>query len=217
MSKFAHFKYDRCGVGNRLFQYVHAKLSCQASGGYKLIQTGIPELNIPSSGLEEAVSVVCDEDTKSTCIWKPQSILQNHSIYKDFLGEIKTWDCFDTIDETNEDDLVIHLRAGNRFLSKNALFSATADVLENALSKIDFKKLHIVTNLKKNTQWTIEDINDHMEYLKTNGGDGEPAEVYQKTYPFLPPEISLKYTNSNVFSYNISFVSYILICLINMM
>ncbi len=198
MSKVAQFTYDRCGVGNRIFQYVYARLWCE-DNGYQLSHTGIPELNIPS-----------DDFGAGENIHKPQRFLQDYNLYSDYLNRIKSWECFDKVEDVNEDDLVIHLRAGNRFLAKNALYSATANVLENALSKIKFNKLHIVTNLKKHDRWTAGDIQDAMDYLKEHGGDGEPPEVYRSTYPFLSVDESLEYTNSfiDLFAkYDVAWVS----------
>ena len=99
--------------------------------------------------------------------------------------------------DINENDLVIHLRAGNRLLGKNAKYSATADELGKVLDGIDFERLHIVTNLKKCTEWSLNDILEEIENLKKNGGSGEPPKTYQNPdYPFLEPEESLEITNS---------------------
>ena len=50
MSKVASFQYDKCGVGNRVFQYVYARLYCEQQG-LTLSHTGISELEIPANDL----------------------------------------------------------------------------------------------------------------------------------------------------------------------
>ena len=184
MSKVASFNYDKCGVGNRVFQYVYARLFCE-DNGYTLSHTGIPELDIPANDLGGG------DD-----IYKPQRFLQDYNLYRDHLERIKSWECFDPVDEVNENDLVIHLRAGNRFLAKNANYTASAEELGKAIDSIEFDKLHVVTNLSKYDEWTLEDINNAINKLKTQGGDGESSKKYKEEYPFLTPEDALKYTNS---------------------
>ena len=185
MSKIASFKYDKCGVGNRVFQYVYARLFCEQNG-YELSHSGIPELEIPANELEKP----------EINLYKPQRFLQDYNLYRDHLDTIKSWECFEKVDDVNENDLVIHLRAGNRFLAKNANYTASAEELGKAIDSIEFDKLHIVTNLKKHDRWTIEDITNAIDYLKEHGGDGEPAKKYREEYPFLHPEDAFYYTNS---------------------
>ena len=185
MTKVAHLKYDVCGVGNRVFQYVYARLWCE-DNGYELSHTGVPELEIPANEIK----------SKGLSIYKPQRFLQDYNLYRDHLERIKSWDCFQPVENVNENDLVIHLRAGNRFLAKNANHTASADELGKVIDSIEFDKLHVVTNLSKYDTWTIDDINDAINKLKTQGGDGEPAKKYKEEYPFLEPEHALEYTNS---------------------
>ncbi len=189
-----HLRYDKTGgAGNKLFQYVHARLLCDING-YDFSHTEIEGL-IPANDKRDLGRV---KD-----LYEPQRVLQDYNLFSDHLNEIKSWECFDEIEDVNEDDLVIHLRAGNRLLNKNALYSATADVWEDALSKIKFNKLHVVTNLKKHDRWTASDIQDAMDYLRENGGDGEPPEVYKRNdYPFLSVDHSLEYTNSFIDLFN---------------
>ena len=149
-----HLRYDKTGgAGNKLFQYVHARLLCDING-YDFSHTEIEGL-IPANDKRDLGRV---KD-----LYEPQRVLQDYNLFSDHLNEIKSWECFDEIEDVNEDDLVIHLRAGNRLLNKNALYSATADVWEDALSKIKFNKLHVVTNLKKHDRWTASDIQDAMD------------------------------------------------------
>jgi hypothetical protein len=185
MSKIASFNYDKCGVGNRVFQYAYARLFCEKNG-HELSHSGIPELEIPANELGKA----------EINLYRPQRFLQDYNLYRDHLDSIKSWECFDPVDCVNENDLVIHLRAGNRFLAKNANHTSTAEELGKAIESIEFDKLHVVTNLSKYDEWTLEDINDAINRLKTKGGDGESAKKYREEYPFLNPEDALKYTNS---------------------
>lgn len=190
MKRVAYLKYVNSGVGNRLFQYVYTRLHCE-NNNYIFLQQGIPELDIEStmdSNLK--IDIVMDN---------PQGFLQNPKLYENDLQRIKNWDCFEDIKplDINENDLVIHLRAGNRMLNRNAKYSAMADVLGGFLNRIDFEQLHIVTNLKKHTEWCLDDILEEIENLKKNGGSGEPPETYQNpNYAFLEPEESLQVTNS---------------------
>jgi hypothetical protein len=187
MNKIAHLKYDNCGAGNRLLQYIYARIWCE-DNGYELSHDGIIELDIPKNKIGFGLD-----------IHRPQSFLQNYHLYENHLDRIRTWECFNSIDDKDIDDsdLVIHLRAGNRLLGRNAKYSATAKELKCTLDGIDFQRIHIVTNLKKYTEWSLNDIFEEIENLKQNGGSGEPPETYQDpNYPFLDPEESLDITNS---------------------
>lgn len=187
MSKIAHLKYDNCGAGNRIFQYCHGRIWCE-DNGYLFSHDGISELDIPENKIGSGLN-----------IYKSQSILQDFHLYEDNLERIKSWECFEDIknNDVNDSDLVIHLRAGNRFLNRNAKHSATANELKNVLDTISFERLHIVTNLKKYTEWSLEDILTEIENLKQNGGSGEPPETYQNpNYAFLKPKEALHITNS---------------------
>ena len=193
MSKIAHLNYDVCGVGNRVFQYVEARLWCEENG-YTLSHGGIPELNIPREYLGQSQYV----------IERPQRYLQDYNLYSEHLDKIKSWDCFDPVDESeiNEKDLVIHLRAGNRFVGKNALYSPTSENYARALDNIEFDNLHIVTNLKKYDEWDEQDIMELIDKLRKDGGDGEPAEIYEKKYPFLTVNQALEFTNDHINFFN---------------
>ena len=112
MTKIASLPYDTCGVGNRLFQYIYGRLFCEDQG-YILSHAGIPELNISGHNAGTGKN-----------IYQPQRFLQDYNLYRSYLERIKSWDCFTPIKEENKNDLVVHLRAGNRFLGKNANYTA---------------------------------------------------------------------------------------------
>ena len=193
MTKIASLQYDVCGVGNRIFQYVYSRLWCE-DNGYELSHKGIPELNISGNDLGDGDYI----------IEKGQRFLQDYNLYSDHVDRIKSWECFDTVDtpDVNENDLVIHLRAGNRFVGKNALYSPMSENYRETLDKIDFDNLHIVTNLKKYDEWNEQDILELIDDLKEKGGDGEPAEIYEKKYPFLSVNQALEFTNDHINFFN---------------
>jgi len=185
--KTAYVDYENAGVGNRLFQYVYARLWCEENG-HTLLQKGIPEIEIePSEKQHEGVN-----------LYMSQKILQDYTLYNNHLEKIKQWECFKEIkdSQTNSKDLVIHLRAGNDFLSKNAKSIPQAKDWKEGIDKIQFEKLHIVTNLKKHTKWTLEDVENTKQGYIQNGGDGEPSSTYNDNYPFVSSEESLHIINS---------------------
>ena len=186
----AYLDYETAGVGNRLFQYVDARLWCEENN-HVLLQQGIPEIEIESSVGEQ-------EFKGGVNLYKSQKILQDYNLYRDHITKIKQWECFKEIQDSqiNSKDLVIHLRGGNDFLSKNALHIPHANDWKSAIDKVQFEKLHVVTNLKKHTRWTRKDIENLKQGYIENGGDGEPSSTYNDNYPFVSSDVSLTIINS---------------------
>jgi|TARA_Y100001963_G_C6746554_1_gene431906 hypothetical protein len=191
---FACVEYGKDeGVGNNLFNYSWARIHSE-NMGFKLKHSGISDLNILPTNEDKECSIN---------LTKSQNFLQDFNLYKNHIEQIKSWDIWNPITDVNSKDLVIHLRAGNRFVARNAKYSPTANDFEKIFKDIDFDRLHIVTNMKKTTKWNLDDIKELKKKLKLKGGDGVTAEMYQrKDYPFLTDEEALDYTNSQIECFN---------------
>jgi len=82
---------------------------------------------------------------------------EEYSFYKDNIEAIKSW--FPAVEKRPDNDLIIHLRAGDRlFYKKNFHLRPTIKNYLNAISQFDFGKMHIVTDMKKWAHITKEEL-----------------------------------------------------------
>lgn len=95
---------------------------------------------------------------------------EDYNLYIDHIDKIKTW--FPKIENRNNNDLVFHLRLGDRLFYKETHspnFKIKPSQYLNAINQFDFDKLHIVTDMK---DWKRLSKNDLMGMEFHRGGCG---------------------------------------------
>jgi hypothetical protein len=82
---------------------------------------------------------------------------ENYKLYKNNIDLIKSW--FIEVKDKNEQDLVVHFRAGDRLFYANEFDSKPkAENYTKAIGEFDFKKLHIVTDMPEWKHITVEEL-----------------------------------------------------------
>ena len=184
------------GFGNNLFQYVYGRLFAEKNN-LELVHRAIPELDIPEqqSAIDRSLPTFYINDSNyKQCLYSDINLKNNFIIngyFEDYkfitpqLKNIQTW--FTPCKITNKEDAILHLRLQNRLVQeshhKNHI---TADSIKNVLSKMQYKRLHIVTDAEKWGLHTALDIHKIQEQIKT--GPNQSA-------PWVSTEQSLEYIN----------------------
>jgi hypothetical protein len=84
---------------------------------------------------------------------------ENYKFFKNNIDLIKSW--YPEIHKHNTDDLILHLRAGDRLFYTNEYDSKPrAQNYIDAINKFDFDKLYIVTDMPKWDSITVEQLQD---------------------------------------------------------
>ena len=153
------------GFGNNLFQYIAAKQLADfhqqplyvlpPSSDYyalsDLASLGI-DFTPPPQSDDHFVSVtdanykICFSKVLTGRSFYVMGYFENYTLFEDNLQEIKEW--FPKVKTREDNDLVIHFRAGDRLFYKNEFGSKpSAESYLTAISQFDFDKLHIVTDM----------------------------------------------------------------------
>ena len=166
------------GLGNNFFQFIAAKqmaiahsqeLALYCQEGYYGIEImealGIKVLTKnPLSG-GRAVNV--NDDNYSywlAAAERPPNLMlngyfENYKYYVDSLAEIGGW--FPSVDKRPSEDMVLHLRAGDRLLYKSTFSHRTrVETYLEGLSQFEFENLHIVTDMPRWGHYTAEEIEE---------------------------------------------------------
>jgi hypothetical protein len=158
------------GVGNNIFQYIYSRLLAEHYN-LNLSSIGLDVLDIPETkyGLNkkfDTIYISPEErnyhkyfSLKSPCNFIVQTYPEDFTLYKPHMNRIRAW--FNDVPKTNNDDLVFHLRLGDRLLHKNdyhPCMKVTPDEYIQAIELFDFKRLYIVTDMKIWKKVTPEDI-----------------------------------------------------------
>ncbi len=166
------------GFGNNLFQYIAGRLlatyheqeviAIPPSHDYY----GISEFKKIGIDLKTIEVPDCEKVTEVNYThffnpaYKDTNLLvngyfENYKYFKNNIDLIKTW--FPEIDNKNENDLILHFRAGDRLFYANEYDSKPkAQNYIDAIRKFDFDKLYIVTDMP---EW--ETINtEKLEQMK---------------------------------------------------
>lgn len=184
------------GFGNNLFQYAYGRIFAEKNG-LKLVHRAIPELGIPaqshSAGNNLPVFYINDSNYKQ-CLNYGVNLQQNfvingyfedYKIIKPYLDEIRTW--YTPHDITNRKDVILHLRLQNRLVQeshhKNHI---TADSIKQTLNKMNFERLHIVTDAEKWEPYTASDIQKIQDQIRVGPN---------RSAPWVSTEQSLEYIN----------------------
>jgi len=164
------------GFGNNLFQYNAARLlatfhdqeviALPPSSNYY----GIEEFKKIGLELKTAELPDCEKvnETNFTHYFNTQyknsnlfvtGYFENYKLFKNNIELIKSW--YPETRKHNTDDLVLHLRAGDRLFYANEYDSKPrAQNYINAIKQFDFNKLYIVTDMPAWKTITVEELQD---------------------------------------------------------
>lgn len=164
------------GFGNNLFQYNAARLLA-AFHEQELVAVppssdyyGIEEFKKIGIEIRPADLPDCEKvnETNFTHYFNTQyknsnlfvaGYFENYKFFKNNIELIKTW--FPETRKHNTDDLILHLRAGDRLFYANEYDSKPrAQNYINAIKQFDFNKLHIVTDMPAWKTITVEELQD---------------------------------------------------------
>jgi len=190
------------GFGNNLFQYNAARLlatyhnqqvvALPPSADYY----GIQEFKkigilIETQEVPECLRV---NETNFTHYFKSEykksnflvsGYFENYKYFKNNIDLIKSW--YPQVRKHNTNDLILHLRAGDRLFYANEYDSKpAASNFINAISQFDFEKLYIVTDMPEWRTITTEDLQNMKFHVDV------PIEKR------ITPQQSVEYFNSIV-------------------
>ena len=162
------------GFGNNIFQYVAARLLAEhhhqklsvlpPTPDYYAIDAlqdmGINISNVWTDGFkvnDENYKHAFDSKYANTNLFLA-GYFEDYTYYKDHIPIIKSW--FPEIQKRKNNDLVVHMRTGDRLFMKNEFYKKprALDYLK-AIERFDFDRLHIVTDMP---QW------EHISVQKLN-------------------------------------------------
>jgi hypothetical protein len=190
------------GVGNKIFQYVYGRLLAEHYD-LNFSSTGLDVLDIPATkfGLNKkykTIFIPLEErnwhkyfSINSRCNFIVETYPEDFTLYKPHMNRIRSW--FNDVPKTNNDDLVFHLRLGDRLLHKNdhqPCMKVLAEEYIDAIERFDFDRLHIVTDMNVWKKVTPEEI-QKMEF---------PMKFPKKWR--VEPSVAASYFNSLVEAFN---------------
>ena len=164
------------GFGNNLFQYNAARLLATfhkqelvvvppSSDYYGIEEFKKIGIEVKSTDLPDCEKV---NETNFTHYFNTQyknsnlfvaGYFENYKFFKNNIELIKSW--FPETRKHNTDDLILHLRAGDRLFYANEYDSKPrAQNYINAIKQFDFEKLHIVTDMPVWKTITVEELQD---------------------------------------------------------
>jgi len=96
---------------------------------------------------------------------------EDYTFYYDYIDQIKTW--FKIPETKNNEDLVFHLRTGDRLFYKAHYDSkgnplVGIDRIENAINQFDYSKLYIVTDIPSWEETTINEMKNLKFHIEIN-------------------------------------------------
>jgi hypothetical protein len=159
------------GTGNKIFQYVYARLLAEHYD-LNFSSARLDVLDIPETkfGLNKKYKTICiplEErnwhkyfSVRYPCNFIVETYPEDYTLYKPHMDRIRSW--FNDVHKTNKNDLVFHLRLGDRLLNKNdhhPCMKVTPKEYIQAIELFDFDRLYIVTDMKVWKKVTPEDIN----------------------------------------------------------
>ena len=161
------------GAGNNIFQYIYARLLAEAIDG-ELCHPALPVLGIKTNQIPfnpelKTVGIIGNSNNpvnyhkllhdKMRVNYDLQIYPEDFALYTSVIEKIKSW--FLVVEKTNNDDLVFHLRLGDRLVMLSTYKEenyVTADEFKKAIDSFDFKKLHIVTDMPIWREITVDDV-----------------------------------------------------------
>ena len=180
------------GFGNNLFQYIAGRLLAEHLGEKIIL---IPpckdyyglrdmiKLNLFYDDIIYKIDVdniTCVRDNDYLFAYNKQlkykdilldGYFEDYTFYYEHLDHIKTW--FKIPENKNNEDLVFHLRTGDRLFYKAHYDSkgnplVGIDRIENAINQFDFSKLYIVTDIPSWEETTINEMKNLKFHVEIN-------------------------------------------------
>lgn len=196
------------GAGNNIFQYVFSKLlsymhDCNLSGK-SLNFIDVKESFYPVNKLLPTVNIGFNEQDFGQYLdflynfynMSPRNfVVQTHpedyTIYKNYIPIIKTW--FKNIETSHPDDLVFHLRLGDRLFYKNeyidGMFTSVQDYID-AIQRFNYKKLYIVTDMPIWKNCTSEEISSMKFHVDVPMSERVNCNIYTDYFNSLVDGLS---------------------------
>ena len=193
------------GEGNNIFRYIYGRLLAERRG-CRLLSPALPALDIPAIGCSRQELKEIERDGKALILDMSAKDKANFHVYfdhpenvnivvkaypEDFtlytpaIDHIRSW--FPEIPMSNRDDLVMHLRLGDRLVMagtyKNGNDQSPAAFIK-AISQFDFKRLHIVTDMPVWRPVTQREVEEFTFHRRVQSKDR------------ISPETSAQYFNS---------------------
>ncbi len=179
------------GFGNNLFQYIYARLIAESHGSKisvsklgrrKYDQEAFSKLGIEFKTLACPGPIKINDKKASLKFlqkrFKSSNFLlhgyfEKYELYTNYIDRIKTW--FPKVEKRNNNDLVFHLRLGDRLFyheTHNPNFKIDASKYLNAINQFDFDKLHIVTDMQDWKRLSKADLEKMKFHRGEKGGSG---------------------------------------------
>ena len=162
------------GFGNNIFQYVAARLlgeyhnldviAIPPHHNYYAISC-LEKLGIKFGEKQEENLFVVDDTNyihafkkqHNDCNFFVNGFFEDYKYYIKMKTKIKNW--FPEVKKRNDNDLVIHLRAGDRLFYKNEFYTKPkAEDYLRAMEKYEFDQIHIVTDMPEWKVFTETDL-----------------------------------------------------------
>ena len=180
------------GVGNNMFQYIYARLVAEAQGK-ELCNPALPALGIAESKVPLNIKCTRIEgsskkpfDYHSLLHWKHHGDLdlkvypEDFTLYMEKLPLIKSWFALPGDWGIGSNDLVMHLRLGDRLIMKSTYaednYVAPEEFVE-AIESFNFDRLHIVSDMPVWRKISAEEVKGMMFHRKVKEGDLADSEV----------------------------------------
>jgi len=187
------------GFGNNIFQYTAARLL--ATFHNKEVYAippwadyyGIPDLQklgikFSAQKADSEVLFISDQNYVHAFDEKYNGrnflltgYFEDYRYYVDQRDMIKNW--FPEVEERSKDDLVVHMRTGDRLFMKNEFYSKprAKNYLE-AIEQFEFQNLHIVTDMPKWDYVTAEELQGMKFHLNVPDDERVPIEESVKFF-----------------------------------
>ena len=180
------------GFGNNLFQYIAGRLLAEHHHK-KLILippfkdyyalSDIEQLNLFYDDIcydIDGKKIIRIQDNEYLLAFNKQmrnkdilldGYFEDYTFYYDYIDQIKTW--FKIPETKNNEDLVFHLRTGDRLFYKAHYDSkgnplVGIDRIENAINQFDYSKLYIVTDIPSWEETTINEMKNLKFHIEIN-------------------------------------------------
>lgn len=181
------------GFGNNLFQYTAAKVLAEfhntgvvaipvvdnyyAINDLKMIGVNFATKQKPKDLLEaNDKNYISFFDKKfNDCNILLSGYFEDYRYYYKMRNKIKSW--FPPLNKENNNDLVVHMRTGDRLFMKNEFYmKPTAKDYLSAVEKFDFNKMHIVTDMPKWDYITKEELKNMNFHVNIPSDQSVPIE-----------------------------------------
>ena len=202
------------GFGNNLFQYIYARLIAEHHDA--ILSIVAPENYYGTTELEKfgffikkmsarwffKKKIKVNDENASSDLYNESycnynfvlnGYFEDYQLYKNHVKKIKTW--FPVLDKKNNEDLVLHLRLGDRLFYKQTYLPGSIvlpDVFLDAINKFEFKNLYIVTDMHSWQPLTVELIKNEKWHTGGIGG----CDIKHKDFCITNFQMAINYFNS---------------------